>query len=687
MATITIQQGQSLGQIAKDNNTTIDNLMQLNPQIKNANLIYAGQQITLPFNNTSSKTLLNPVDTFSNLNNGFIGPVKPATTQPGQIDLSVVSQTPIPEVQDNTYTEQLKLSEPAFQMQTEQTNTNNATELSDIDNLLNQKNTLQAQVDELESKINNRNKTREDALTTAGVYDDIKALSDLKSKQQALEEESRLYLVGKAGTKAGLASLTNLESRQALLQEQQLQNRVNTNLDIIDQKLKADNEAIDTLYTQKIGLLNDVSKNYADLLTAKEQQALEDSKFQQQVYLENLKANNNLILERGKSAIEAAAKNGVALSDADLQAITSGNADVINKVYGNNVSLDASKGATKVDLITSILNNKDGLASSVGVNALGRTRLGSTIGSALAYSGATALAGSVIPVLGTVGGAIAGFAGGLIGEGIQVKGDVNRFSADLGQFVSQEALDYYVSVKSKGATFGALTDKEQTWLQNASQAGGLGILIKTDKNGNKTYESNLSEESFKEAMENIRSATQKVIIGEQLRAQGKDTSFLKGLDNNTLNNLYIQTKNQEQVSEDAYSNFIGNKTSLNIPQRNNNPGNVKTTGTRTGGVAAQYALRNPDGTPKVDKYNHLIFPTPEAGLRGLVADLTAKINGQSSYMPANPSLAQLGSVYAEDGSWASGVARILGVPVGTATSTIPMTSLVAAISKQEGYFS
>lgn len=670
MATYKIQQGQSLGQIARDNNTTISNLMSLNPQIKNANLIYSGQEIQVPStdlnivgSNANSTLMVNNIpgqidlNTISNSvvpsihNTNFIGPVKPTTNN----TTDTINNTNTISTIDTTNNTSTKTSNNTFN---EIDN-----ELSAINNILQQRNTLQTEVSDLENKIANRSKIRDEALTTAGVYDDIKTLNDLKTKQQQLEEEARLYLVGKAGTKAGLASLTNLESRQALLQEQQLQNRVNTNLSIIDQKLKADNDAIDILYKQKIGLLDNVSKNYGDLLTEQEKIKLEDRKFQQQLVLEGVKAENNVLLERAKTAIKVAGDKGMPISDADMQKIMSGDMETINNVYGNSADMENGKGVAQIDLISRILDNKDGLASSVGVNAIGRSRLGSTIGSALAYSAGGAAAGSVIPVLGTIGGAIAGFFGGLIGEGIQVKGDVNKFSSDLGQFVSQEALNYYVSVKSKGATFGALTDKEQAWLQNASQAGGLGILVKTDKNGNKVYESNLSEDAFKDAMKNIRSATQKVIIAEQLKAEGKDTTFLKNLDNDTLNNLYTQTKNQSQATEDAYNSIINNKTSLNIPQRNNNPGNVKTTGSSTGGVAAQFALKNSDGTPKTDNFGHLIFGSVEDGFKGLVADLTAKINGKSSHIPANPTLAQLGKVYAEDGSWARGVSRILGVPV------------------------
>jgi LysM repeat protein len=48
MATITIQKGQTLSGIAKQQGTTIDALLKANPSIKNPNLIYAGSALSLP---------------------------------------------------------------------------------------------------------------------------------------------------------------------------------------------------------------------------------------------------------------------------------------------------------------------------------------------------------------------------------------------------------------------------------------------------------------------------------------------------------------------------------------------------------------------------------------------------------------------------------------------------------------
>jgi hypothetical protein len=113
---------------------------------------------------------------------------------------------------------------------------------------------------------------------------------------------------------------------------------------------------------------------------------------------------------------------------------------------------------------------------------------------------------------------------------------------------------------------------------------------------------------------------------------------------------------------------------LNLPQRNKNPGNVK-----TGGLGDKLATG-------VDDQGHLIFPTEEAGFQALEDDIRAKISGNSRFVQANPTIAELGKVYAEDPNWGRSVARIVGASPETRTSSISIDKLVQAIARQEGYY-
>ena len=88
-----------------------------------------------------------------------------------------------------------------------------------------------------------------------------------------------------------------------------------------------------------------------------------------------------------------------------------------------------------------------------------------------------------------------------------------------------------------------------------------------------------------------------------------------------------------------------------------------------------------------DSQGHLIFPTPEAGFEALIKDVQAKVSGNSKWLPANPTIAQMGKVYAENSqNWINNVTKELGVSPETQTATIPIKNLVIAIAKAEGYF-
>jgi hypothetical protein len=133
-------------------------------------------------------------------------------------------------------------------------------------------------------------------------------------------------------------------------------------------------------------------------------------------------------------------------------------------------------------------------------------------------------------------------------------------------------------------------------------------------------------------------------------------------------------------SQSSTFNSVGNTTAStnptgkNIPQKNNNPGDIK-----AGSMADALAVGK-------DQYGHLIFPDAATGFKALTGDLTAKINGATKRLPANPTIAQLGAVYAQDPNWPKSVARILGVTVDTPTKSVPLAKLVQAVATQEGFY-
>ncbi len=91
MAIITIQKGQTLSGIAKQQGTTIDALLKANPSIKNPNLIYAGSALSLP--EAPKPTSVAPGASGS----APVAPVTPSTPVTTRVDqISSPGTSPVP---------------------------------------------------------------------------------------------------------------------------------------------------------------------------------------------------------------------------------------------------------------------------------------------------------------------------------------------------------------------------------------------------------------------------------------------------------------------------------------------------------------------------------------------------------------------------------------------------------------
>jgi len=205
---------------------------------------------------------------------------------------------------------------------------------------------------------------------------------------------------------------------------------------------------------------------------------------------------------------------------------------------------------------------------------------------------------------------------------------------------------------------GAISDFEFKVLEQAASA--LGIDSKSGR-------SSLSNEDFRFQLDKLKLKLQ---VGETELADDE----LLYLRDQGYTPEEIRALGSPQPSFSAAGNASASTGTGNRPQRNYNPGNVK-----AGGLADALAV----GT---DDQGHLIFPDEETGFKAMTLDLTAKINGQSQWLPANPTIRQLGAVYAEDPNWPKKVAQILGVTPDTQTGSISIPTLARAIATQEGYY-
>ena len=149
----------------------------------------------------------------------------------------------------------------------------------------------------------------------------------------------------------------------------------------------------------------------------------------------------------------------------------------------------------------------------------------------------------------------------------------------------------------------------------------------------------------------------------------------------------IRADGSESTNQEGWklSVSISEGTTQNRPDRNNNPWNVK--------LAQGQKISDVPWATWVDDENHLIFSNAKDGFNWMVRDVQAKMEWKSSHSskitwePLWPdsTLADLGSVYAEDPNWANAVANIAGVNKTDKLSTLDVNNLTRAIVKQEWF--
>lgn len=156
----------------------------------------------------------------------------------------------------------------------------------------------------------------------------------------------------------------------------------------------------------------------------------------------------------------------------------------------------------KITVINSILNSS-GVNSVVGTNVLTRGKTTTVLGATL-LGGA---AGLPFGPIGVAGGALLGGGAALLtGNLDQITGSGQFVIGRTEQLISKEFLDNLIAVKAKGATFGALTDREGAALRAA--ATYIGNRQIRDKNDN-VVGYNMAEADFKRELNNILTLTQK----------------------------------------------------------------------------------------------------------------------------------------------------------------------------------
>lgn len=643
----TVKQGDTLRKLAKQFGKTVEEFASANA-IENPNLIKVGQELVIP-----GQTFLS---TQGQAN---------TTTQNANIDMASVPENvptvpntreeiKTPEIQQMTQEDFNKLFSQYNQTTTESTK-------STEDPLVSRQTQLQEEIKSMEEEMARRTSVRNEELDVAGVFADMRLLNEKKAQLREAEKrsteiplEAKQRLRGTGATQTEFTQTTLPELEKAALSEltassqvSRLTDTINTEIARIDQQLKGINDQKDFIYKQKQQELENVQKIYGDIMTEAQKAKAEETKLVNDINMAQFKweldYKGDMLKKMAESGIDTSSLVNAPLSTIqDNYSKTSGGANII-KINDNDAKLQS------IEKLLSPEMSKQ-LALSVGV---GRDEGLGKISSFLTRAGQW------------TGGAFSS--------------DFENLANNL---ASKEALDYFVNLKSRGATFGALSNAELGMITSASSLLATQQIKKTDEQGNAigTGLFNATEKQFKEALTTLQRATMKDSLYKMMGDKAyKNAGLVDEMDMNAVKAIY-DTYKQKQFNPEQpdYLNSIVTGTPItsdNLPQRNNNPGNIK-----SGGLSDDLAT----GT---DSQGHLIFPTPEAGFEALIKDIQAKVNGNSKWLPANPTIAQMGKVYAENSqNWINNVTKELGVSPETQTATIPIKNLVIAIAKAEGYF-
>lgn len=405
------------------------------------------------------------------------------------------------------------------------------------DQLLAEKQTLDNEIKTLEERMSNREQNRTDAYDEGGIFDDLRTLNELKAKKRAVEDreieipiEARQKLRGRQATKTEFNQLTspaiekNLMNQLAASREtSRLADTIETNLAVIDSRLKAENDRDDFLYEKKIERLNTVQTAYSNIITEQQKEAIEFQKFQYDLLRDAASADNALRSDLLKDFAKSGKFSGMQLQDMmnmstdelltqqyetaspfnwtelseedaalyldddsykRYQTYKTREGEMTEVEKAKNTNLQSANNT--IGLIEEMLDDKAGLKTSVGSSWLGRQDFRE--------------------------GLITGFGN-----------ESAKFRANFKKLVSQSTLDKLLELKAAGGTLGAISEKELDILGKAAIA--LGSIESGD--GKASGKSNLKEDDFITALETLRMGTMKVYIAERLGAKAyKEGNFV-----------------------------------------------------------------------------------------------------------------------------------------------------------------
>ena len=211
----------------------------------------------------------------------------------------------------------------------------------------------------LEDKIFSPTGRQDQAYESYGIYDDLKKRAELKNKLITSQDreveiplEERAKLSGKGATRVELAQRTQPLSEKASLEtlaNSRAYSRFSevslANQQIVDTRLKAENEMLSIEYNRKNDRLDRVLQMHSDIVSNKQKKEMEELKQKNALELDERQSSNDLRL---KLAERLGKVGGTAQ---EFQTIESGSSSDMYKAYANAFSRQtASEARDEVDL-------------------------------------------------------------------------------------------------------------------------------------------------------------------------------------------------------------------------------------------------------------------------------------------------------------------------------------------------
>ncbi len=430
--------------------------------------------------------------------------------------------------------------------------------------------TLQDEITAIETRMTNRSQERNNALDSAGVFEDLRLLNEKKAALREAQDrgteikiKGRQTLRGRQATKAEFNQLTSPDLEKNVLEElaasrsvSRLTDDINTNINIIDSQIDALTKQDEFLYKQKSDRLETVTKVYGDIMTEQQKQAAEARKFQYDLALEGVKTENSLRSDllkdiAKKGVVGGELQNVMAMPIEDL--ITY-NANLSSPVNWSGMTLEEAaqklspEDFTKYKAFKELeVKDQEVVAQALGVQ-----------------TGARDTVDLITKMLNDTEGLNNSVGFGLGNKDFNIFGLGNEsatFRANAKQLLSQATLNKLLELKNSGGTLGALSEGELKMLDQAATALNP---IKDDK-GNITGRFEIDEEDFKSALKTMRIASMKTYVAATLGKAAYGAANLQNADYATVSKLYEELKtNGARPVQDRASTELPNSSGRTV---------------------------------------------------------------------------------------------------------------------------